>query len=268
MPERKVIDIHIHPRYDSENGMEEYVNSMDRFGVEVALCHGMVPGYGRPDVNEAVFADAERFPGRVYASPQLDMRHPVTAQIDEVERFADRGAVCIKLFPNIGFDPSDEHLEPVWAKVEERGLMCLSHCGWLMPNRHDPTMRIHGLTARPLHFEVPARRHPGVNFIFAHFGGGYNYLETITLLTRLPNCYADVARGWGVWVWEQRMPGLTCLDLSKVLYGSDSLGERYGESIEFWIETLQDMGYDEAAIENFLYNNSAKLLGLAEDGEG
>jgi len=253
----KIIDFHTHL---CDPQMDGYLALMDKHGVEAAVIYGNVPGYGGLHTGDDILKAAARHPGRLYAGPGIDLRQNVYACADEVERYADAGAVAIKLFPNIGFNPNDERLEPFWRRMEDRGLYCFSHCGWLVPCAKDPSLRVSSQLATPLCFEVPARRHPKLNFVFGHFGGGYSYLETVTLLTRLPNCYADVCPGWGRWVWEQRMPGIECVDMSRILFGTDNAGERYHDDIEFWTKTFKAYGRSEAQVADFFANNAARLL--------
>ena len=256
----KKIDIHTHIDVKDPT-MDTYVGTMDRLGVERILCHGWpAKEFGFSTGNEEVMRAADRHPGRICGSPHVDLREPVGDCVDAVKRYADLGCVCIKLFPNLGFDPNDEHLEPIWQTMEDRRLLCLSHCGWLMPSKANPQMRIQSLTSTPLHFEVPARRHPGINFIFGHFGGGFSYLETVTLLTRLPNCYADTCPGWGRWVWQSRLPGLEAAPMSRILFGTDGAGETYDKHEEFWAQTFRSYGRSVSDIEDYFYNNAARLL--------
>ena len=118
------------------------------------------------------------------------------------------------------------------------------------------------MTAHPAHFEAPARGHPGIKFIFAHFGGGATYLEAVVLVSRLPNAYADTCPGWGQWVFRNRMPGLAELNFEKILYGTDNAGEGYGESEKWWTEALLSMGRTEEDLNLYFYENSARILGI------
>lgn len=255
-----VIDVHIHHSGFDDPEMDGYLRHMDEFEVAAALVHALPVtdwtdnGRGNEDVLRAV----RKHPGRLSGSVYIDLNAPPEENIETVKRFAGEGFKCVKMFPNLGFDPNDDCHEPVWEAIEEQGLMCLSHCGWLamLPRR------IQSITASPSHFEVPARRHPKINFIFAHFGGGATYLETVVLTSRLKNAYADVCPGWGRWVFENRMPGLGSVPFSQVLYGTDSAGARYGQSVAWWRRTLEDMGRSADEIEAFFYGNAARLLGL------
>jgi len=256
----KSIDIHIHVPVN-DLSMDGYVKAMDRFGVEAALVHGVPAGRLWSGCgNEAVARAARRHRGRLFGSVHVDLRRPLKENIRLVRQYADLGFRSIKLFPNLGFDPSDERHEPFWQTVEDLGLMALSHCGWLMPNKLQPKLRLQSLTASPFHFEVPARRHPKINFIFAHFGGAATYLETVVLLSRLPNCYADACPGWGLWVYENRMPGVQTLDRAKVLFGTDGAGDLYGKSIRKWSKVMRSNGYNSADLRKYFYENGARLL--------
>lgn len=260
----KKIDFHLHvPKEDPT--FEKYLRIMDRGRVTAALVHG-VPGPGRD--NAEVLRVVKAHPDRLFGSVHADLRRPVRESIALVRRYAEEGFRCVKLFPNLGFDPNAERLEPFWAAVEKLGLMCLSHCGWLANTGAFAGKRIESLLATPMHFEVPARRHPKINFIFAHFGGGWSYLETVTLLSRLPNCYADTCPGWGKWVFAERMPGVASLDFRKVLFGTDNSaqsGPSYAEQERWWGRTLRAMGKTPTDCRRHLYDNAAALLGLAAE---
>ena len=256
----KTIDIHLHSR-ENDPGMDEYVRVMDDASVVAGLVHAVPTGTGSGMCgNEGVLRAIQKHPGKLFGSMHVDLRDPIDDNIALIERYQGEGFVCVKMFPNLDFDPNDEEHEIFWQAAEDLGLMCLSHCGWLAP-RDDGT-RLHSITATPFHFEVPARRHPGINFIFAHFGGGATYLETIVLTSRLENCYADVCPGWGRWVFENRMPGLNALYFSQVMFGTDNAGAMYAEQIAWWTDTLRDMGRSDEDIQGFFHDTAARLLGI------
>lgn len=255
----KKVDTHVHAIPDDPN-MDGYVSIMDQHNVVAALVHAM-PGDGVG--NEDVLRAIKTHPGRLFGSVHVDLREPVQECIDLVNEYADYGFRSIKLFPNLGFDPNDESFEPFWQVVGERKLLCQSHCGWLGNYDNWVGMRLHSLTACPFNFEIPARLHPEINFIFAHFGGGATYLQTVVLLGRLPNVFADTCRGWGVWVFRNRMPGLDEVDFGKVLYGTDTLGQEYTTDEAWWTKTLVSMGRTQEELDMYFYENGAKLLGIA-----
>ena len=259
----RVIDIHLHCMTDDPS-MDECVRLMDDAGVVAGLVHGVEHRRAsRVGGNEDVLRAVRKHPDRLFGSAYVDLRNPASETIRTIEHYRAEGFVSIKVFPNLGYDPNDDCHEPVWEVVEALGMICLSHCGWLAP--FEDKRRVHSLTATPFHFEVPARRHPRINFIFAHFGGAATYLETIVLTSRLPNCFADVTPGWGKWVFEQRLPGLESLDFRRVLYGTDNAGERYRESLNWWTTTLGEMNRSSEDIQRFFHGNARRLLGLTKE---
>jgi predicted TIM-barrel fold metal-dependent hydrolase len=253
----KKIDIHIHAKEDDPY-MDRYVEIMDKYNVVAALVHGVkIPGLSS---NENVLKVVKRHPKKLYGSVYVDFRMPIKKCIDLIKKYSDFGFKSIKLFPNYGYDPNDDKFEPIWKEVEKRKLLCLSHCGWLILNEH--TKDSSALTASPFHFEVPAKRHPNINFIFAHFGGAATYLETIVLTSRLKNAFADTCPGWGKWVFENELPGLKSLHIDQIMYGTDNAGENYGKDEIWWTKKLKKLGYSEEDIYKYFYLNAAKLLGI------
>lgn len=254
----KKIDIHAHATADDPQ-LDHYLTHMDTHDVAVALLHG-VPMKQRD--NEDVLRAVRAHPDRFFGSVHVDLREPVDKCVALVNQYADEGFRSIKVFPNFGFEPSDEHLEPFWQVVQDRTPICLSHCGWLRNDGVWARRRISSLTASPFHFEIPARRFPQIKFIFGHFGGGATYLETVVLISRLENCFADTCPGWGQWVFEKRLPGLSGLDVRKVLYGTDNAGPLYGDQETWWTETLLEIGWTAQGLEDYFYNNAARLFGI------
>jgi predicted TIM-barrel fold metal-dependent hydrolase len=254
----KIIDIHTHI-LPADPHMDGYVRAMDRHEVEAALVMG-TPKQVKVRGNEAVARVVRRHTGRLYGGVHVDLREPVRHSIRLVREYADQGFKCVKFFPNLGFDANDEKYEPFWQVVEDLGLLALTHCGWLVHDPERAKIRVSSLTATPFHFEVPARRHQKINFVFAHFGGGASYLETVVLLSRLPNCYADTTPGWGTWIWQNRMPGIQGLSRDKVLYGTDCAGDQYAESIRAQTKMMRDNGYRTPELKKFFHDNAKRLL--------
>ena len=236
----KKIDIHIHPLSIGVSAIDDYIRTMDKYELEYALVHA-VPLYffGRlvgtkgsldnRSENNVVYETCQPHSKKPFGSMHIDLREAPEISIEKAEYYSSQGFRCVKMFPNFGFAPNDEVHESVWQAIEEEGLACLAHCGYLGFDKYTGVMRLQTLTVSSFHFEVPARRYPGINFIFAHFGGSSSYLGTVTLCERLDNCYADSTRGRGRWIWEHRLAGLETFPMSKFLYGTDTIGEGYAE---------------------------------------
>lgn len=260
----KKIDIHLHPVKD-DPCMDKYVAAMDKGDVVAGLVHGLPKKWdGEPrDVNKEIVDACAKHKGKLFGSVCVDFRDPVKEVIAEIKDYASAGFKSIKLFPNYGYNPSDPAFDKIWETVEELGLLCLSHCGWL-GDRNNPTRDVDQLTARPFAFERAARNHQGINFIMAHFGGAAFYLETCVLTLRLKNFFADTCPGWGKWVFEQKLPGLFGLDFSKILYGTDNIGTWgiYNDDEAWWTGVHKSMGRGPEDLERYYYKNAAILLKL------
>jgi len=259
------IDIHLHP-IAGDPGLDKYLRIMDKHNVVAGLVHGL-PQEGwewkMGDTNDQVVAAVKAHPKRFYGTAVVDFSRGVEKAVDLVKKYGDKGLIGIKTFPNVGFDPNEDQYEPIFQELEKRKMLVFSHCGWILENETNRAMSLQSINgASPFHFEVPARRHPGVNFIFAHFGGAATYLETLVLTSRLKNTFADTCPGWGRWVFENDLPGLKSMPRHKLLYGTDNEAELYGMDDEWWSKKLTSLGFTYGDLYLYFYENSKKILGI------
>ncbi len=78
--------------------------------------------------NEYVFELAERYPDLFVPNISVNPYRPDA--IEELERWARRGARIVKWLPNaMGIDPSDPKCDPFYQKMKELDLILLSHGG-------------------------------------------------------------------------------------------------------------------------------------------
>jgi predicted TIM-barrel fold metal-dependent hydrolase len=78
--------------------------------------------------NEYVFALAEQYPDLFVPNISVNPYRPDA--LEELERWAKRGARIVKWLPNaMGIDPSDECCDPFYQKMKELDLILLSHGG-------------------------------------------------------------------------------------------------------------------------------------------
>ena len=259
----KLIDIHVHLHVD-DPAMDRHVEQACAKGVSAVLAHA-VPNDICPPLgdNEHVLAAVKKHPGVVFGSMQIDLRNGTERSIETVRRYAGEGFKCVKMYPNLGFDPADPAHDPVWAQIEAHGLMCLPHCGFIQISPIHPKMSLSSTTACPFHFERAARMFPGIQFVMAHFGGAATYLQTVVLCLRLPNFHADCTPGQGTWVWKCRMPGITDMPFDHFLWGTDSGPDAIEGSVAFWDETFDDLGIGAEDRERFYHGNAEALLGIA-----
>ena len=163
------IDIHVHLHMDDPL-MDRHVEQALAKSVGGLLVHA-VPNDICPPLgdNDHVLAAMRKHPGMVFGSMQLDLRDDPAKSIETIRRYAGEGFTCVKLYPNLGFDPSDPRHEPVWAEMEKHRLLCLSHCGYILISPIYPRLPLSSLTASPMHFERPARMFPGSQINTAGF---------------------------------------------------------------------------------------------------
>lgn len=140
--------------------------------------------------NDAVFDLCERHE-RFLPVPSVN---PARADaLDALEEVAERGAVMIKLLPNLqGFDPEEARFRPFWRRMAELGLPLLSHTGYehALPSLNDDW-------GDPL--RLVGALEEGCVVVAAHCGaaGRFHRIEYfnhfVSLLARYPRLYGDVS---------------------------------------------------------------------------
>lgn len=139
--------------------------------------------------NNAMLDLCAREPRRVRMMVTVNPNHTSHA-IDEIERCVARGAIGIKLLASRRAD--DPLLDPICELAARKQLPILHHI-WQHRTREWPSQEISdGADLGRL-----ARRHPNVNFILAHIGGGGDYMHTFHAVRDVPNIYPDLS-GSGV----------------------------------------------------------------------
>mgnify|MGYP001026996281 CR=1 FL=1 len=259
----RLVDIHVHLRIEDPL-MDRHVEIAQEKGISALLVHGapndICPPLGD---NEHILAAMNKHPRYVLGSMHVDLRNDSSQTIETIRRYAGEGFRCVKMYPNLGFDPADPAHDPVWEAIEEHGLMCLPHCGYISISPIYPKLSLTSLTASPFHFERAARMFPGIQFVMAHFGGAATYLETLVLCMRLANFHADCTPGQGMWVWKRHLPGIEDMPFDHFLWGTDEGPEAIDESLAFWNDTFDTMDIGQADRERFFGGNAATLLRLS-----
>jgi predicted TIM-barrel fold metal-dependent hydrolase len=268
MAKYKKIDMHILAQGHDRN-MDGYLEKMDKGNVACAIVHGIpayvhieVSNFDPGDENAWVLSVVKRHKNRLLGSAYIDLTKPIKKCIAETEKYMKEGFIGVKIYPQYGYNGNDRKFDPYWDYLEKNNLICFIDCGWLLASKKDPSKRLQTNLSSPFCFEVPARTHPALRFELVHFGGGITYLETITMISRHPNVFADTSPGFGRWPFENDMPGMKNMDRKKVMLASNGAIYPYDEDEKFYIEKLGNIGYSEKDLEDFFYNNAAKLLKL------
>jgi uncharacterized protein len=170
----------------------------------------------------------------------------------------------IKLLPMYaGFRPDDERLDPLWSYAQRSGLPVLLHTGTTFVSEAPLECTL------PRHLDPVAMKFPEVKIIMAHLGHPYEG-ECVAVIRKHPSVYADVSalhyrpfqlyhslmlvQEYGVW--------------EKLLFGTDYPFTTANASID-GLRKLNDMvegtklpRLDKQQIENLIYRDSLRLLGL------
>jgi predicted TIM-barrel fold metal-dependent hydrolase len=110
--------------------------------------------------------------------------------IAELSRCLDAGMIGIKLAASRRAD--DPLLDPICRVAEQRGVPVLHHI-W-QRRRGDHTGQE---ASDATELGALAARHPRVNFLLAHIGGGGDWIHSLAAVRPLPNVYVDLS-GSGV----------------------------------------------------------------------
>ena len=196
--------------------------------------------------NDAMLSLLQREPDRVRMLVVINPNH-TRQSLDEIERCVKAGAVGIKLLASRRAD--DPLLDPIAEMAAAHGLPILHHI-WQHRRREWPSQEISdGADLGRL-----AERHPTVNFILAHIGGGGDYTHTFAAVREHPNVLPDLS-GSGV---DRGMldAALEALGPSRLLWGSDLTMETGLAKLR----ALEVIGVDGDDLANIRWKNAARIF--------
>lgn len=185
--------------------------------------------------------------------------------MDELERtHLDLGAKGIKIGPIYqGVHPLDERYRRIYSYAEKNGLPVLTHMAATFVGDFPIEY------ARPVHMDQVAIDYPGLKIVLAHLGHPWCD-ETITIIRRHPNVYADIsALYYRPWQFYNAMRILVEYGTSeKVFFGSDFPFTVPSESVKGFrnlnhvIEGTNLPKVPEDIIEEILHRDSFGILGI------
>jgi len=196
--------------------------------------------------NDAMAEIAAADPERVRWYVAVNPNHTAHA-LAEIESGVTRGAIGVKLLASRRAD--DPLLDAICELARTRELPVLHHV-WQHRTREWPTQEISdGRDLGNL-----AARHPTVNFILAHLGGGGDWAHTLPAVRELPNVYPDLS-GSGV---DRGMldDALAALGAERLLWGCDYTMETGLAKLR----ALEVIGLDAAQIADIRWRNAARLF--------
>jgi len=158
-------------------------------GVDRCIVFGLRAAHAGIDVPDEFIAEyASAHAQKVIGFMSID---PTRDNVEEeIERRMAMGLQGIKIGPTYqNFHPQDERARPLWRKAEKLGLPIMVHQGTTFA-------RVAPLKfANPLLLEDVALEYPELRMVIAHLGHPWEE-ETIILIRKQPNLYADVSALW------------------------------------------------------------------------
>jgi len=174
-------------------------------------------------IADYVKTDPSRLIGFLSVDPYKD---DVEEEIDRC--VGDLGLRGIKIGPTYqGYHPHDPKADPIFRKANELNLPIILHQGATFPRKAELEQ------ARPILLEKIALKYPDLVMVIAHLGHPWE-AETIVLIRKQPNLYADVSglfyRPWQMYnslrlAYEYGVMG-------KLLFGTDWPVAELDETIE------------------------------------
>ena len=159
----------------------------------------------------------------------------------------DAGMIGVKLAASRRAD--DVLLDPIAERAGESGLPILHHV-WHHRTREWPGQE----ASDTLELSRLASRHPNVQFIVAHIGGGGDWAHTIRVVREVPNLWVDLS---GSGVDTDMMDQLISeLGATRILFGSDiTMGTGWGK-----LRYLETRGLSDADLERIRAGNARKIF--------
>ena len=167
--------------------------------------------------------------------------------LDEMDRGVARGAIGLKLMASRRAD--DPLLDAICERAAEHHLPILHHI-WQHRTREWPNQEISdGADLGRL-----AQRHPRVQFILAHLGGGGDWAHTLPAVRDLPNVHPDLS-GSGV---DRGMvdAAVAALGVKRLLWACDLTMETGLAKLR----ALEVIGLDDDALADIRWRNAVRLF--------
>jgi len=244
------------PRFDITSKMHlEETSACDRsvvFGLQ---------GKGMNIPNDTVKAQVDLASDRlVFFTSVNPSEEGYMAELERTHR--NLGAKGIKLAPIYqGVHPLDKRYRKIYSYAEKHGLPILIHMATTFTN--DFPLEY----ARPVHMDEIAIDFPDLKIVIAHLGHPWNG-ETISIIRRQPNVYADIsALYYRPWQFYNAMQLLVEYGTwKKVFFGSDFPFTKPAESIQglcnvnHIVEGTSLPGIPEEVIEDILNRDTLAVL--------
>lgn len=259
LPVQRIVDMHqILP---SGEGMAEAQNAMmDALSIEKALLQSVPSKVAGILGNRPLLEFAGRHEGRFIVSHFMDPRHP-RARL-RLRQYKERGVRVIKLLPCFGYQPDAARWRRFFGTMESLGQIAMVHTGFITA-RHKDQERASGVFlnssfGRPIYFDEPARRFPGIQFILCHMGGALWTAEAVEMVSQHENVWGDIS-GSGIAALRAICRDRLAVRWEKLFWGNDSPAWAYPYNLNLLLSTLRQNSLEEKA-SGLLYENGHSFI--------
>ena len=172
-----------------------------------------------------------------------------------------RGMRGVKLYPPLGWYPSDPCCIEVCKAIQDCGVPALFHMGRVASHPG-----LHSQFSRPIHLEDVWLACPSIKLIVGHFAAPW-YLEAIHIAMSFPNWCFDLTTS-GSWNHEairhlSRIPWDP--GLKRIVMGTDGDGSSNVQRVMDNLKVLEPGGFTAEEIDMFVHHNGLALLGEKEE---
>jgi predicted TIM-barrel fold metal-dependent hydrolase len=189
-----------------------------------------------------------------YGLPLATVHLDDASYLDDLQSALDDGCIGLKIHEDVQrLAVDDPRFDPVYAELARRGGFVLAHIGpipWDYP-RHAGRQRVEAVLAK----------HPGLNFVVAHFGAP-DSADYLALMARHPRLYLDTTMYFAS---ESPIGSRFVADASamepranRIVYGTDYPNIPFAYDRE--LRGLEARGLPAPALRAILHDNGAALI--------
>jgi predicted TIM-barrel fold metal-dependent hydrolase len=196
--------------------------------------------------NDEMLQLQQRYRGLVFGYCVVNPNYTDHA-VSEIERCLQAGMIGVKLAASRRAD--DPLLDPVAQLATERRVPMLHHI-WQHRRRDWPGQE----ASDAVELSTLAHRHPRLNLILAHLGGGGDWTHSLRVVADVPNVWVDLS-GSGVDV-DMIERALELIGPERLLWGADlTLGTGWAK-----LRYLESLGLEGSALDRVRYGNARTIF--------
>jgi len=233
--------------------LSSLLESMDLAGIETSVICSIAtkPGQFDPILGWSLSIASER----IVPLASIHPRDP--RPVDRVRAVREAGLRGIKLHPYYqDFDLADESMFPLYAALEEHGLLVVCHTGFDLA--FERVRR-----ADPKRILTVLERFPDLRFVATHLGAWEDWEEAYAHLVGKP-IYLETSFAVPYLDREEARRILLQHPPDRLLFGSDSPWAGQKESMD----ELRELGLPEAVERRLFRDNARRLLAVTAPGCG